>query len=248
MMRKLIWILAALLSVPALAGVQKGGGKTSDLPVTSTIADFDSNNVPYLVQSDGQGPYQNGVRGVQSVLQSTANYAWLMNTYDSSFTASSGRYAFITLGPANQQSTTATLPAFWTSWGTYLEPVRIITHGVSCPLLTIRPGSPIYCPLLLRFGPTITSGKTTTYYRLGMTHGAFNDPYNDPESQQVQVSCNAMNSSGSCNDWSIDSIPPEGGSNEVVAQLTKVTQQTGSLSYANQGDFYLTFHIRVTNP
>jgi hypothetical protein len=241
-MKKVVWPVLLLLGIAAFAA------RTSDLPVTSTIFDFDSSNVPYLVQSDGQGPYQNGIAGVQSVLQSTANYAWLLNT---SFTTSPGRNAVITLGPANQQSATATLPSFWTSWGTYLETARFITHGVSCPLLTIKPGSPIYCPLLIRFGPTITSGKTTTYYRLDMAPET--SVFNDPESQDIQVSCNAVNSSGSCSDWSIDSIPPpsqSGGvaTNRVIAQLTKVSEQSCCLSFANEGDFYLTFHIHVTNP
>jgi hypothetical protein len=241
--------LVLMFAVSTLAASQKSSSPKSDLPVTASILDFDASNVPYFIQSDGLGSYQSGVSGVQSVLQTSANYAWLLNTYNSSFTASAGRNAVITLTPANQQSATAKLPSFWTSWGTYLEPARFITQGVNCPLLTIRPGSPIHCPLLIRFGPATSVGKGIFYYRLDMTHGLFNDP----ESQEVQVSCNAVNSAGNCYDWFVDSAPPlseNGGvaTNRVVAQLTKVTSQSCCLSFENEGDFYLTFHIRVTNP
>jgi len=150
----------------------------------------------------------------------------------------------ITLAPANQESATATLPSIWSSWGTHLEPVRIITHGVGCPLLTIKPGIPIYCPLLIRFGPTFGSGRYKYYYRLDMAPGSTG--FNDPETQNVQVSCNAVDSSRTCNDWFVDSIPQgQSGVNRVIAQLILVTN---SSTFTNEGDFYLTFHIHVTNP
>ena len=240
----LIWGLVLLLAFSAPVAGQKGGQTVSDLSVTSTIWDVDTSGLPYDVQSDGVGSYQNSVSGVESILQASANYAWLLSTYDSGFAGSSGRNGFITLGPANQQSATAVLPSIWSSWGTHLEPVRLITHGVGCPFLTIQPGAPTYCPLLIRFGPTFGSGKNTYYYRLDMAPGTTG--FNDSETQNVQVSCNAVTSSGNCNDWFVDSIPQgQSGVNRVIAQLTLVRNYS---VLTNEGDFYLTFHIHITNP
>ena len=55
-----------------------------------------------------------------------------------------------------------------------------------------------------------------------------------------------MTSSGNCNDWFVDSIPQgQSGVNRVIAQLTLVRNYS---VLTNEGDFYLTFHIHITNP
>ena len=248
MNKKFIGSILVLMSLTALAA------KIADLPVTSTISDYDSTGVAYTLQSDGLygGVYTNGELGVVNILQASANWAYLLNTYNSNATASAGRNAFITLGPANRQSAAATLPSIWSSWGTHLEPIRIITHGVSCDLLTIKPGNPLACPILLRFGDSFSSGHSTYYYRLDMlgTCPSSQCGFTEPETQEPLISCNAQDASGNCNDWSIDSTPPSNQSggvptNKVIARLSLVS---GAGAGTSQGDFYLTFHIRVTNP
>jgi len=72
-----------LLVVSAPVAGQKGGKTVSDTSVTSSISDVDATGLPYAVQSDGLGSYQNNVNGVTSILQASANYAWLLSTYDS---------------------------------------------------------------------------------------------------------------------------------------------------------------------
>ena len=226
---------------------------SSDIPVTSTIPDYDSTHTAYTVQSDGVygGVYRNGEAGVQNILQATANWAYLLNTYNANASASAGRNGLITLGPANQQSPTATLPSIWSAWGTHIDPIRIITHGVSCDLLTIKPGNPLACPVLLRFGNSFASGHTTSYYRLDMLGTCSQQcGFAEPETQEPLISCNAQDPSGNCNDWSLDSTPPtsqNGGvpTNQVIARLSLVS---GAGAGTSQGDFYLTFHIHITNP
>lgn len=245
------WI-GSLVFIFCIAAV--AGGNT-DVPVTSTISDYNPSGIAYYVQSDGLygGAYYNGQAGVQSILQSSAAYSWELSTYNSSWSASSGRNALITLGPANQESATATLPSIWSSWGTHVEPVRFIEKcfelGVN--MLAIKPGSPQSCPIFLRFGPNFASGRNTVYYRLEMAPVLCAKCTSYPETQDVQVSCNAQDASSNCNDWSFDSIPPtsqSGGvpTNQVIARLSLVT--SGDAEISNSGDFYLTFHIRVTNP
>lgn len=247
-MKRVTYLTSLLLSMTAFAG------KTSDLPVTSTIAVYDSTGAAYSVQSDGLygGVYTNGQSGVANILQASANWAYLLNTYNSSLSASAGRNGLVTLGPANQQSATATLPSIWSAWGTHLDAIRIITHGTQCNLLAIRPGNPLACPILLRFGPSFASGHNTDYYRLDMlgTCPSQQCGFTEPETQEPLISCNAQDASGNCKDWSIDSMPPtsqSGGvpTNKVIARLSLVS---GAGAGTSQGDFYLTFHIHVTNP
>lgn len=247
MRNKIVSLVVALLSIAALAA------KTSDIPVTSTISDYDPIGAAYTVQSDSAGVYTNGQVGVVNILQASAGWAYLLNTYNSNLTASAGRNGFITLGPGNQQSATATLPSIWSAWGTHLEPIRIITHGVECNLLTIRPGNPLACPIVLRFGDSFSSGRSTYYYRLDMlgTCSSQQCGFTEPETQEPLISCNAQDASGNCNDWSIDSTPPtsqSGGvpTNQLIARLSLVSGGGGAGTA--QGDFYLTFHIRVTRP
>ncbi len=256
MTRKLSWVLVLLAVAPMIASGQKGGG-TSQIPVTSTIFDTNAAGVPYYIQSDGVGPYVNGQYGVVSVLQPQD---WLLDTYDSTLTTSSGRNALITFSSANAiqagnpADTAAANPPFW---GTMLEPVRFITKCLylHISVATILPGNPQYCPMVLRFAnATSGAGGTTTAYRFDMVGANLCKAcINEPETQYVQISCNAANASG-CYDWSIDSIPPtsqSGGvpTNQVVARLNLVaTTKSGSTTYVDEGDFYLTFHIHVTNP
>jgi hypothetical protein len=231
------------------------GKPASDLPVTSTISDLNASGVMYYLQSDGLGSYKNGVSGVESILQGLSQNGlsgdWILNTDNSS----PGRNALITLTAANAVQigdpgyTAAANPPFW---GTALEPSRFIAKCSSAPyyisIKAIKPGVPAYCPLLLHFGPTLGSGRNTSFYRLDMGH-SYQSP-SEPETQDVQVSCNAVDATGNCNDWAVDSIPPvsQGGGpgvNHVRARLNLVG---GSTTYTNEGDFYLTFHIRITNP
>jgi len=245
--QKLFWTLFLVLTIGALSA--SAGKQIADLPVTSTLSDADGTGLAYSVQSDGAGSYRNGVSGVESVLQGVSQNGisgdWILNTFNSNFSASSGRNALITLADAVQPGEPGyTVPANPPFWGTQLKPVRFISKCSSAPYYistkTIKPGFPAYCPLLLRFGPSF--GKNGgNYYRLDMVHSGSNEN----ETQDVRISCNAVDASGNCNDWSLDSTPPDsqGGGTRVRARLNLV----GSPS-TNLGDFYLTFHIRITNP
>ena len=69
----------------------------------------------------------------------------------------------------------------------------------------------------------------------------------DSETQDVRVSCNAVDASDNCNAWSIDSIPPatQGGGTQVRARL-EINPDTSNPT--DEGDFCLTFHVTITNP
>jgi hypothetical protein len=220
----------------------------SDLPVTSNLTDYDANNVAYYVQSDAQGAYSNGVSGTTSILVANGYNGITWGDWRLELFASTTRTIRVTFAQANAVQPTDpgyTAPANPPYWGTQFEAVRMETK---CSLdhhdmLTMKAGDKFNCDLSIRFPPATPS----TFYRLEM------DPtlLNEPETQQVQVSCNAANSGG-CSDWFLDPIPvvnPDGSTSpgRTRARLDLVsTHGTGNLT--NEGDFYLTFHFHVTRP
>ena len=220
----------------------------SDIPATSNPADYDASNAAYYVQSDALGAYLNGVNGATSILVANGYNGITWGDWRLDLSSSTVRTVRVTFAQANAVQPGDpgyTAPANPPYWGTQFEAVRTETK---CSLdhhdmLTMKVGDTFTCDFSIRFPPATSS----TFYRLEM------DPtlLNEPETQQVQVSCNAADSGG-CSDWFIDPIPvvnPDGTTSpgKTRARLDLVnTHGTGSLT--NEGDFYLTFHIHVTRP
>jgi hypothetical protein len=219
----------------------------SDLPVTSNLADFDANNAAYYVQSDGHGAYSNGPSATSILVANGYNGItwgdWRLDLLAS--TTRAIRVTFAQASAVQPGDPGYTAPANPPYWGTQFEAVRTETK---CSLdhhdmLTMKAGDKFNCDLSLRFPPATAS----TFYRLDM------DPtlLNEPETQQVQVSCNAANSGG-CSDWFIDPIPvvnPDGSTSPGRTRARLNLNSThGAGSVTNEGDFYMTFHFHVTRP
>jgi hypothetical protein len=218
----------------------------SDIAATSNLADFDALNTPYYVQSDAQGAYSNGVGSATSILVANGYNGITWGDWRLDLSSSTTRTIRVTFAQANAVQPGDpgyTVPAKPPYWGTQFEAVRMenkcsLDHH---DMLTMKAGDKFNCDLSIRFPPATRS----TFYRLEM------DPtlLNEPETQQAQVSCNAVNSGG-CSDWFIDPIPvvnPDGSTSpgRTRARLDLVDSK-GDLT--NQGDFYLTFHFHVTRP
>ena len=175
----------------------------SDIPVTSNLADFDANNAPYYVQSDAHGAYSNGASGATSILVANGYNGITWGDWRLDLSSSTTRTIRVTFAQANAVQPGDpgyTAPANPPYWGTQFEAVRMenkcsLDHH---DMLTMKAGDKFNCDLSIRFPPATHS----TFYRLEM------DPtlLNEPETQQVQVSCNAANSGG-CSDWFLDPIP-----------------------------------------
>jgi hypothetical protein len=220
----------------------------SDLPVTSNLADYDANNVAYYVQSDALGAYHDGVNSATSILVANGYNGITWGDWRLDLSSSTVRTIRVTFAQANAVQPGDpgyTVPANPPYWGTQFAAVRMenkctLDHH---DMLTMKAGDKFTCDLSIRFPPATSS----TFYRLEM------DPtlLNEPETQQVQVSCNAANSGG-CSDWFLDPIPvvnPDGTTSpgRTRARLDLVNTH-GSGSTTNEGDFYLTFHFHVTRP
>jgi hypothetical protein len=138
-----------------------------------------------------------------------------------------------------------TAPANPPYWGTSFEAVRMENKCTfdNHDMLTMMAGDKFTCPLLIHFPPLTSSG----YYRLEMAPTFLNEP----ETQEVQISCNSADSGG-CNDWFIDPVPvvnPDGTTSpgQARARLDLVNMR-GPGTLTNNCDFYLTFHFHVIRP
>lgn len=241
-------LVVLLVTLGAAAAFPKQ--TASDIPVTTSLADFDATVTPYYVQSDGHGAYPNGVNNVASILVGNGYNGISDGDWRLDMLGSGVRTVGITFEPANAVQPGDpgyTAPANPPYWGTEYQAVRMENKCTldNHDMLTMKAGDKFTCPMLIRMPPVTSS----TYYRLDMAHSfAF---LNEPETQDVQISCNAANSGG-CSDWFIDPVPvvnPDGSTSpgKARARLNLVSTR-GSNNLTDEGDFYLTFHIHATRP
>ena len=77
-------VLLVFLLVPSSSAGAPGPPCRTDIPVTVTIGDLDSNGLPVTFASDGLGDYHHGVDQVQSYLPSGGcNADWFLLFYNS---------------------------------------------------------------------------------------------------------------------------------------------------------------------
>lgn len=235
-----IAVLAPMLTLGGLAtafGAKPGA--CTDMAVTTTITDVDPAGSAYTIASDGLGSYFNGVGNVTSILTCNGyngikNGDWQFNKP----VIKKGRRAnerkmgvslntIDAIQPGDPHYTAPANPPFW---GTE---IRYAYSEVKCTfvnqsMLTMTTGTAMTCPMIFSF---FTSSDAQ--YGLNPAH-SFN---NFPETTDVQISCNGVNSGG-CTDWLIEPI----GSLQAVGRLVP------NADSSNQGDFYMRFKIHVTRP
>lgn len=223
----------------------KVSSANGDTPVTAIIADAAPGTAPSLqIRSDGLGNYQNAST-LTSVIQSVG--AWVL---DSRNPRNGSRRLFLEFSqPITGSGPGGGAPIAVPS-GLYL--VRAISkcNLLGSSLLTLAPGASMPCPLHVGFD---YGGGS---YALQMNPGASaGDPEgNAPETEYATITCTSpLSGSGPCVQWV---ITPSGtftaGDGSVgqrnVARLLKYVTSKGKTVATNQGDFYLSFRITVSNP
>jgi hypothetical protein len=236
-------LLLLLVSVLTFAGKP-----SSNLPVTTSLSDYNAAGVQYLVYSDGGGAYENGVTGVESYLVANGINQITWGDWRLDLSNSTSRQVAVTFSTANAVQSGQpgyTAPANPPYWGTKWAFMHLENQCTFADhdMYTMTPGQTFTCDFLFRF----PASSHSPFYRLDMA------PHTWPETQQAQVQCNSVSGTdGKCNDWFIDPVPvtnPDGSTSpgQTLARLVTVTGP-GNTSYTNEGDFYLTFHIHVTRP
>lgn len=192
-------LLLSLLTVNAIAGK---GKPTGDTAVTSTIQNADTNGVPYSIQSDGLGAYQNGVSSVKSIIQGIGDWELdLINT-------NSTRRVFVSFDQPLASGYPA--PPFN---GFY--PVRFITQ-CSSNLVNLAAGASQTCPLIV----AVNIGSER--YSLRFYSANF------PGSDDVQWTCNAA-ANGKCTSWTAQTNA--GGNVAELLKITTTRGKTTNTSY-----------------
>lgn len=240
---RLIAICICLTALVLQSTAQPQGPKrTSDVPVTSTITDS-INGISMQIQSDGAGPYTN-TKYVESIVQGSAA-DWELDTNYSTFSTRSVWLDFTKpvsgSGPNGQDPIAP--------FNSGLAKVRFISkcHLYNVSMFTIPLGTTVNCPLATGFN------YGGIQYRLHMNPLTGVDV--NPETDYVNITCNAVNSALQCINWTIEPNASKGGCASIdcsvkqnVARLSKMVTTKGKTTPVNQGNFYISFRIDLTNP
>lgn len=232
-----VLVMCALLCALAVSGAMAAGGKQVDIPITQGISDYDGNNVPFYIQSDGLGLYSNTVT---SHGQTTGDRSVLMSNVCNGLTNGDRlldtqvRKVRVTLDNTNAcqpGDTNCLVPA--QTLGTIVSTVRTMntcTCDTNQSMYKMAAGSTIFCPMHLKL--------YNFNYRLDMGTTGEN------ETQRVQIYCNAADSAG-CKEWFIDPISDlDYTTNPGKTRARLVNLSNGQ----NMGNYYMTFDIHVTRP
>lgn len=258
MLKKRVFLatLIICLTLPITAMIQQDTAASqrpqprADLSVTSTITDYidvtdNTGTVQRIfmqVRSDALGSYTNS-SDVESIIQGASGDWYLTDL-------TSARHVFLDFGnpiPGTGPNGGAPVAPF----NSALITARLVSkcHLYNNDMFTMPVGATVNCPL------TILFSDSSNDYMLQMN--PVTGGYVFPETDYVNVTCNgAVNSQ--CNNWTIEPNGTRGGCatadchlKQNVARLSKmvpVKGKSGSVTPVNQGDFYLSFSIRATNP
>jgi hypothetical protein len=257
-------VLVLLTAVAVACGMTaaKAAKRPGDLPVTTSLTDYDAVNQAYTIQSDAGGAYQNGVGGVVSILMGNGfnNITWgdwrlnllanpTLRTVGISFCdPAHGTACSINAVQPGDPGYTAPANPPW--WGTQWQPVRAqaTCSALNRNMYTMKAGDRFPCVGIVEL-PKVNNVS----YELHMGYVNVLDP--KPETQELQVTCSSSGTDGNCNNWFLDPIPVVNAdgttsAGQTRARLTKrvTAQGKGKDVVTNEGDFYLTFHINITRP
>ena len=224
-------MLAALVMLVPPLGVPAVAAQNTDLPVTTTIEDFEAAIAPTLqIQSDGLGVYRNS-RDIGSVIQSGGD--WVLDTN----TKSSTRGVYLDFSQPVAGSGPGGGAPIGLSSGVYKA--RLITkcHVYGNNLLELAGGQTVPCPLTIGFDLGSDS------YRIQMNPVTGTFVY--PETNFTNVTCTSAVTW--CNEWKFEPTAVAlDGSLRNRANLTKIVTNKGKTTEFNQGDFYFSFLLRLS--
>jgi hypothetical protein len=226
MKNSLLIAIAAILLMSANVFSQKT--TTTNIPVTSTIADSDAANLAiYQIKSDGSSYMNKTAESVISILQSSGE--WELDAR-----SSPNRRVYVDFSDPIVMGMQPPIAAGW-------YPARLVTkcYLLGTNRLNNMPGlnSTLQCPLTLN----IINGSNT--YRMDM-----NSVWN-PGTDNALVSCTGVVSgSTKCNKWRIEPNNYYNGQVKNLGHLVRVYTSKGKTVEEEKGNFYMNFSITISNP
>lgn len=214
-----------------------------DTPVTTTVLDADTSIAPTLqVRSDGLGIYLNS-NTLVSIIQGAAG-AWVL---DSQNPHNATRTLFLDFGQPVAGSGPGGGDPIAVPSGLYKVHAISKCNLYNNSMWTLAPGASMACPLHIAF----TAGAFK--YAVQMNPFPAGDPEGAPETQWATVTCLTPPGASTCATWrltpSATYTAPDGSLKyRNVARLIKYVTTKNTTTNVNQGDFYFSFDILVTNP
>jgi len=216
----------------------------TDTPVSTYVADSDVDVATSLqIRSDGLGVYRNS-NTLTSVIQPIG--AWVL---DSQNPRNSTRTLFLDFGrPVGGTGPNGGDPIAVPS-GLYKVHAISKCNVYDSSMWLLAPGATMPCPLHIAF----TSGGTSYAVQMNpYPTGA--DPDGAPETHWANVTClTPASGSAPCTEWKLTPSAADTAANgsvtqRNVARLIKYVTSRNTTTNVNQGDFYFSFAIRLTNP
>lgn len=245
-----------LLICFATAVFANGSQPLSNLSITTDLLSADPSSAITDIQSDGLGPYHDGVGAVTSFLTTNGYNGivwgdWQFGTLDSS--TRKVDLSFANPIQVANGGTTIPNPPFTTK--------NVIAHiedkctALSYSMILMSAGQTLPCPAIVHFFDT-NGYEYRIYMAPNWTQPA------TPETSFVQVTCNAVAADNSgCNDWFVDPIPARDVSGNAIPGMAigrlvffgcpSCPRPKGggkSTDDGNRGDYYFRFHFHLTRP
>lgn len=246
--------LARQLSALALALVAGGAlaaaapSRTSNIPVTTTLADLGTTGAPLRVQSDGRGAYTtvtvNRVKRVDSLLiVNPTGTDWSLTTYYNSKGAlvASDRTVFFDLRELAAAGGFVTPILGTDAYGAAAEYGRATAHltakcsVVNVDMTKMALDATAQCPGSLRF-----RAPDGVWYRFSF------QPDNYPNSERFLVTCTQVDGTG-CKVWTLAPVSTRttGGDPNPKSLNTLLQIDASGNILAVGGDYYLSFSITL---
>lgn len=227
-------LLGALIS-GALAKSSSGGGggtTSSNTNVTSTVLDYDSSGALLLFRSDDYNGSNDAtytsVNNIVSDIDSSG--VWHLNLYSQK---TGTRKVYVTPDdPVGTQPTAPPAEYYWKN--VEIASKCTDSRGNTVPFKNLVNGSNT-CGFMVDFGYNGTTYKLLSGRVLNTT---------DPTPGEASVTCNAVNSSNQCVNWTITAGD---GASDVVANLYSYTGPR-SRPWVFIGQYYNSVRVHVTNP
>lgn len=250
--KKLVWVLTAaiVLGLSTAAQSKSSGGSTGcsgntgkSFNVTSIIADTDSSNNPFQLQSDGKGNYTTYTNSRKDSVSSDVNSGncdWFLV-----LTSSQSRTVKLTL--AYPASTGAQLPSGWPTDG---SPANIAAQIITnCRGNTLNNG--IGFGDMTFYGQTLQCGLHVSFYSNGIWYSLRMNPSTYTGATWAQVACTGA-ASNQCNAWAVTPIP-NATTNPYTGQASAIGELVEPPCYGCGGGtplglYYVSFSATITKP
>jgi hypothetical protein len=239
--------LRSFLLVLLAAMMWAKGTPVSNLSVTTNFAGGDASGTITDIQSDGLGPYSDGVAGIGSILTTNGYNHQIWGDWQFDDLISAARKVSISFAnpiqPSSGGSVVPNPPFTIKNVSAHVEvKCTQMPNGSNWNnMYQMKVGQTFQCPLIVHF-----------FDSNGYEYRIYMGPNWEAGTTFAQVTCNTLVADGGCADWFIDPIPAGYDANGNPIPGASI----GDLLYfpahsrtsPDEGDFFFRYHFHITRP